>query len=280
MIPPVRIAHRGASGEGLSPENTLAAFEQAVQLGVDVVEMDVHATADGHLVVIHDPTLDRTTDRQGAVRELTLEQVRQADAGLWRGEAFRGQRVPTLQEALEVTRHRALALIEIKADYVAERVLQVVAGAGAQDQVVLQSLNPQTVERVKLLEPGVPAALLLGRLTAAPSRLRARRLARHLLELRANALAIWHAALTPALFEEMRQRGISVWAWTVDQEIIMRDMACLGVQGIITNYPDRLNRVLDDLVRCGQLHPALGRPRRVLRNRWARRRQLRRRARH
>jgi len=244
---------------------------------VDMVEMDVHATSDGQLVVIHDPALDRTTDLHGAVRDLTLQQVRQADAGLWRGEAFRGQRVPTLNEALEVLRHRALGLLEIKADHLAERVLQVVTAARAQDQVVIQSFSPQTVERVKLLEPGVPAALLVSRL-AAPSRLGARRLARRLLELHANTLAIWHAALTPVLFEEMRQRGISVWTWTVDQEIIMRDMAVLGVQGIITNYPDRLNQVLDDLVNAGQLHPALGRPRRVLRNRWARRRQLRRRA--
>ena len=81
MIPPLRIAHRGASGRGLAPENTLAAFEKAIELGVDMLEIDVRKTGDGQIVVLHDPSLDRTTDSQGLVRDMTLEQVRQADAG-------------------------------------------------------------------------------------------------------------------------------------------------------------------------------------------------------
>jgi len=276
MIPPVRIAHRGASGKGLAPENTLAACERAIQLGVDALEIDVHATADGHIVVLHDASLDRTTSGKGLVRQLTLEQVRKADAGSWWGEAFRGEKVPTLQEVLELARHRVLVLVEIKADGIAERTLQICADMRAEDQVVVQSFNPQTVHRIKLLDPGMPASLLIGKLPASPPRLRARRLARQLLQTGANALSIWHASLTPAFFEELRKRGISVWAWTVDEEIVMRDLVLQGIQGIITNYPDRLNQVLDDMVQDGRLHPPLGRRKRVLRNRWARRRQLRR----
>lgn len=275
MIPPVRIAHRGASGEGLAPENTLAAFERAIETGVDAVELDVRATRDGHLVVLHDAELDRTTDATGPVRELTLEQVRQADAGSWRGEEYRGQRVPTLAEVLELCRRRVLVLVEIKADGIAERTLQVIDDLGAREQVVVQSFTPEIVRRVKVLQPGIPAALLVGRLPTAPSRLRARRLVTQVLEVGANALAIWHATLTPALIEEVRKRAVSLWTWTVDEEIVMRDMVLLGVQGIITNHPDRLNQVLDDLVLDGRLYPPVGRQRRVRKNRWGRRRQLR-----
>jgi glycerophosphoryl diester phosphodiesterase len=274
MIPPVRIAHRGASGAGLAPENTLAAFEHAIQIGVDILEVDVHATGDGQIVAVHDATLDRTTDGGGPVREQSLAQIRQADAGSWFAAGFEGERVPTLQEVLELARHRALVLIEVKADFIAERILHIVDSMGAASQVIIQSFNPQSVRHTKLLNPGIPTALLVGKLPTTPSRVRARRLVKQVLQAGANALSIWHATLTPPLFEEMRKRGIAVWAWTVDQEIIMRDLALMGIQGIITNYPNLLNQVIDDLEREGQIRPALGR-RRITRSRWGRRRQLR-----
>lgn len=276
MIPPVRIAHRGASGTGLAPENTLAAFEQAIQLGVDAIEIDVHATVDSQIVVIHDNALDRTTDTQGTVSEMSLDEVRRADAGTWVDPAFAGQRVPILEEVLELARHRAVVLIEIKADYIAERVLQIVSSMRADDQVVMQSFNADTVRRVRALDPGIPTAWLVGKLPRTPARLRARRLVRQLLELGATALSIWHAALTPVFVEELRKRAVTVWAWTVDEEVIMRDMVAMGVQGIITNYPDRLNRVLSDLEGAGSIQPPLGRRQRLLRTRWVRRRRLRR----
>ncbi len=268
MIPPLRIAHRGASGRGLAPENTLAAFEKALDIGVDMLEIDVRVTGDGRLIVLHDPSLDRTTDREGIVRELGLEEIRQADAG-------DGERIPILREVFDLARHRAPILLEIKSDFIAERVVQAIAEAQFAEQVVVQSFNPQTVERVKRLAPHLPASLLIGELPTAPSRLRARRLVSQVLEIGANTLSIWHATLTPALIEEMRKRGIAVWAWTVDEEITMRDLAMMGVQGLVTNYPDVLNNVLEDLMESGQAQPPLGRRRLQNRGRWARRRQLR-----
>ncbi|MBT4497479.1 MAG: hypothetical protein HOC74_07145 [Gemmatimonadetes bacterium] len=258
MTAPVRIAHRGASGQGLAPENTLAAFALALQIGVDALEIDVHATRDGQIVVLHDADLQRTTDRRGLVHELTLDQVRQADAGGWFGAQFRGERVPTLREVLDLARNRALVLIEVKADFIAERTLQIIADAKAGEQVVLQSFNPETVRRIHSLEPGFPVAQLIGKLAGTSARRQARKLAQTLLQDGANALAIWHGALSPAFLDEMRKRAISVWTWTVDEEEVMRDLALLGVQGIITNYPNRLNRVLDGLIRDGLLQPPPG----------------------
>lgn len=272
MIHPVRIAHRGASGE--APENTIAAFEQAIQLGVDLVELDVQLTGDGHIVVIHDATLDRTTDLSGAVAEKTLAEIRKGDAGSWFSARFRGERVPLLEEVLELAKRRVLTLVEIKGRHIAERVIQVIEEMGVEDQVVIQSFVPQTVRRVKLLAPALPAALLVSSLPTTPARIRVRRLAREVLETGANAVGIWHTALTPALLEEMRQRSIGVWAWTVDDEIVLRDLALMGVQGLITNYPDRLNQVLQELEGEGSIHPPLGRRRQRVQSRWGRRRQL------
>ena len=268
MIPPLRIAHRGASGRGLAPENTLAAFEKALDIGVDMLEIDVRVTGDGQLIVLHDPSLDRTTDREGIVREMGLDEIRQADAG-------DGERVPILREVFDLARNRAPILLEIKSDFIAERVVQAIADAQIEEQVVVQSFNPQTVERVKRLAPHLPSSLLIGELPTTPSRVRARRLVSQVLEVGANTLSIWHATLTPSLIEEMRKRGIAVWAWTVDEEITMRDLAMMGVQGLVTNYPDVLNNVLDDLMESGQAQPPLGRRRLQNRGRWARRRQLR-----
>ena len=268
MIPPLRIAHRGASGRGLAPENTLAAFEKALDIGVDMLEIDVRVTGDGQLIVLHDPRLDRTTDCEGIVRELGIEKIRQADAG-------HGERIPILREVFDLARHRAPILLEIKSDFIAELVVQAIAEAQFAEQVVVQSFNPQTVERVKRMAPHLPASLLIGELPTAPSRLRARRLVSQVLEIGANTLSIWHATLTPSLIEEMRKRGVTVWAWTVDEEITMRDLAMMGVQGLVTNYPNVLNNVLEDLMESGQVQPPLGRRRLQNRGRWARRRQLR-----
>ena len=213
MIHPLRIAHRGASGAGLAPENTLAAFERAIQIGVDAVELDVRSTRDGSLVVLHDPLLDRTTDREGPVRELSLEQVREADAGGWFGPEFAGQKVPTLAEALDLMRRRALVVIEIKADHLAEAVLRVVDDLEVADQVVIQSFSSETVRRVKAIDPAAPTALLVENLPTSPSRMRARRMVREVLSLGANILNIWHADADPGLLRggaQARTVGLDV----------------------------------------------------------------------
>ncbi|HIC68220.1 MAG TPA: hypothetical protein EYO90_01670, partial [Candidatus Latescibacteria bacterium] len=182
MIHPVRIAHRGASGDGLAPENTLAALESSIQMGVDVLEIDVRGSKDGGVVVIHDAMMDRTTNTTGSVSELTLEEIRQADAGSWAGPSFKDQRVPLLEEVLDLARHRVLVLVEIKGDYIGERTLQIIDDLNATSYVVLQSFSAETVRRVKALNPAIPTALLVGKLPASPSRVRARRMVSEVLE--------------------------------------------------------------------------------------------------
>lgn len=276
MIHPLRIAHRGASGSGLAPENTLAAFERAIQIGVDAVELDVRSTRDGVIVVMHDPTVDRTTNREGPVDELTYAQLREASAGGWFGPQFEGERIPTLQEVLDLVRHRALAVVEIKSNWIAEQVLRAAHEVDVMDQIVVQSFESETVRRVNAVDPSVPTALLVGNLPTQPSRIRARRVAGDVLAVGANILNVWHAALTPPFFEEMRRRGVTVWTWTVDEETVLRDVIQMGVQGIITNVPDRLNGVLHSLEEEGAILVPMGRRQRLKPSRWRRRREIRR----
>jgi glycerophosphoryl diester phosphodiesterase len=276
MIHPVRIAHRGASGSGHAPENTLAAFERAIQLGVDAVELDVRATRDGVVVAMHDATIDRTTDREGPVDEWTYAQLRDASAGGWFGPDFADERIPTLQEVLDLVRLRALAVIEIKAGWLAEQVLRVASEVDVVDQIVVQSFDPETVRRVNAVDPSVPTALLVGKLPTSPSRMRARRVVGDVLAVGANILNVWQGALTPPFFEEMRRRGVTVWTWTVDEEAAMRDVIQMGVQGVTTNYPDRLNGVLEALEQEGAILVPMGRRQRLTPSRWKRRREIRR----
>ena len=268
MLTPLRIAHRGASGSGLKPENTLSAFDEAIRIGVDIIEIDVRITGDGKLIVLHDPSLDRTTDFSGLVRDMSYDDISKADAG-------DGEKVPLLEDVLELARNRVQVLIELKSDYISENVLHAIHETGSQEQVIIQSFNPLNVERFKMMSPSIPAALLIGDLPTSTSRLRARRLVAQVLSTGSNILAVWHATITSSLIEEMRQRGISVWAWTVDDEIIVKDLSLMGIHGIVSNYPDRLNKVLNDLIDDGQLQSPTCRRVKPKRNRWSRRRQIR-----
>lgn len=163
------VAHRGASAQ--APENTMEAFRLGVEAGADAIELDVHLTADGQLAVIHDDTLDRTTDRRGAVRELSMDEIRQADAGANftrpgdAGFPFRGQAmtVPTLPEVLDWLPDGIGLVIEIKARAAADAVVDAVRDhAGRADaRLAAISFDEAAIERVRELDPGIKTGYLL-----------------------------------------------------------------------------------------------------------------------
>ena len=242
-LPPVmRIAHRGASGKGLAPENTLAALEKALEIGVDLVEVDIHLTADGHPVVIHDRTVDRTTDGSGPVDGMTLKEIRKLDAGSWRDPAYRRERIPTMEEALDLVKGQAGLLVEAKTEEAAERAVTVIRSMRAQAHVVIQSFHGVAVRAVDRLDRRIPTALLM---TGGESALRRKSgVVKRVLKLGANALSLKYTAARPDLVATFLSRAMGFWVWTVDQEADMRAMVEMGVGGIITNYPARLNAVL------------------------------------
>jgi glycerophosphoryl diester phosphodiesterase len=137
------IAHRGFSGR--YPENTLKAFEEALKLPIDAVELDVRRTKDGVLVVIHDETVDRTTNGKGKVRDLTWSEIQKLDAGSWKGKEFAGERIPRLEEALQLINARVVVFLEIKEPDTAPQVVEALRQLDALSWVKIGSFHPQAI---------------------------------------------------------------------------------------------------------------------------------------
>ncbi len=234
----IRIAHRGASGT--APENTIAAFKKAIEIGVDAVELDLHGSADGEVVVIHDSSLDRTTDQGGAVNQTPLETVKRADAGGWFAPEFVGEPVPTLTEALECIGKKTIAVLEIKDPFIAEAIVAKVHETQSLDLTVIISFHTSVLQTVRTLEPRIPTGWLVG---SHNTHARPEQLCQHLGELGCSLLNVNHQLITAAFAYEVRRRGITLWCWTVDDVVRMREMKAFGVQGITSNYPERFVEV-------------------------------------
>lgn len=230
-MPLLVIAHRGASGT--CPENTLVAFARAAALGAHMIELDVQLTSDGEVVVMHDWTLERTTDGAGAVRERTLAEIRRLDAGAWFGPAFRGTRVPTLAEVLA-----AVALpvnIELKPvgnDGLEARALAVVESAGALARVVFSSFDAGALERVRALTARATLAVLWDAGPVSEAVARARRVG-------ARALHLRKELTTPDALALASAAGLPVRAWTVNELGEMDRLVAAGVEGVFTDFPER-----------------------------------------
>ena len=248
---PLLIAHRG--GAGLAPENTLEAFRQAVDdWAADMIELDVHATADGHCVVIHDPTVDRTTDGTGAVADMTLDELRRLDAG-YRftpdgGKTFpfrgRGVRVPTIEEVLEALPNTRLT-VEVKTGAAQWPLFEAIRRAGAEDRVIAAGeadasrtefasyAGPTSASSSDLKRLYILHRLGLGRLWK--SDVVAAQLPEH-----------WQGRriLTPALVREFHRHGVDVHVWTVNDPDDMQRLLDWGVDGLVTDRPDLLSDIL------------------------------------
>ena len=236
----VAIAHRG--GSALRPENTLLAFDHAVSLGVDGLECDVQLSRDGEVVVMHDPTVQRTTDGTGAVKDLTADELAGLDAAA-RFEAYRGHGVgvPTLRSILH--RYPQMPLVvEVKSDQpsVADRVLEVIREGNAEDRVILAGFSHAVVTHVRRVAPHIPtsgsrpevqAALLRSWLWMKP-RLTGYRLLQVPFRFRGRQV------LTHAYVRAARRAGIPVHSWIVDLPEDLRAMIAWGVTGLISDRPD------------------------------------------
>ncbi len=250
---PLILGHRGASA--YAPENTLVAFRLALEQGADGVELDVTLSADGVPVVIHDDTVDRTTDGQGAVHVLTLAQLKQLDAGYRAkfGEQFAGERLPTLAEVFEALGARAIINVELKRDpspdkALAQKVAALIAAHNMERRVIVSSFDYDNLRRVRALN----AALALGLLydPTEPTRIAQAWLAAGVRAEAHHPYFHLHNALTRGLY---RARGGRVNVWTVNTEADLRKQMALGVDGLITNCPDVAVRVRQDVLRAPQM---------------------------
>ena len=239
---PLIFAHRGA--KAVAPENTIPAFLKAIELGADGVELDVQFSADGALVVIHNPVLDETTNGHGRVTAHTLEELKKLDAGSWFAPEFAGTRLCTLEEALDAIGDRLLINIEMKSfsmgnDGMAEQVAEIIQRRNLYDQVIVSSFNPFSLRRLKKIDPRIETGLLYA--TGLPiylSRAWLRPWAKP------DALHPEHVMVDEAYMRWARRQSYPVNVWTVNELDEMRRMIALEVNAIITDYPDRLRELL------------------------------------
>jgi glycerophosphoryl diester phosphodiesterase len=239
-LPPCdNVAHRGFSA--IAPENTLAAVRAAIEAGASGCEFDVYGCGDGTVVLMHDKTVDRTTDGTGLVTELTSEQLRQLDAGSWKDARYAGEHVPTLTEALRLLKDSGCQpVIEIKMEGISERVIRDVRELEMVDQVAVIAFSQNVVREIRQLEPQLPCGWLSGeRLEGTPAQ-RADWLEVRARECETNLVDLSYKMLSPELVAELNRRGFTVWTWTVDEAPVMRALREWGVASITTNRPDLL----------------------------------------
>jgi glycerophosphoryl diester phosphodiesterase len=207
----LRIGHRGAPGH--APENTLASIEKAIEFGVDVVEIDVRRSLDGYLMIMHDARVDRTTGRRGYVHELTRGQM---------------SGVPTLADVIRTVNGRAAIMVELKVRGIVEETL----GAVGSHPVYLASYLHSEMLRVRELAPKMKTIALVDGVPVSPIAFA--------LEAKATHAGFGFDSLEPAVIEMAHAAGLQVFTWTVDDPRDIAQAASLGVDGLISNYPDRL----------------------------------------
>ncbi|MBI5443026.1 MAG: glycerophosphodiester phosphodiesterase [Deltaproteobacteria bacterium] len=220
---PLRIGHRGAAG--YRPENTVSSILNALERGVDLVEVDVRRSRDGHLVLLHDAGVDRTTDGSGLVAEMSLRELRRLDAG-------GGERIPTLEEALAAACGRAGLLLEVKAEALGEQVYWTVATADFPGPVVYASFLHGEVLAIRRMDRQALGMALLEGVPVQPTAF-----AR---EARATHVGLSLASATPGFVRALHADGFQVVVYTVNEPDEIDRTKSLGVDGIISDFPDRL----------------------------------------
>jgi glycerophosphoryl diester phosphodiesterase len=235
-MPPLVIAHRGASG--YAPENTLRAFALAIEQGAQMIELDLHLTRDNRVVVIHDPTLNHTTNLRGRIAQLTLNEIKQADAG-------QGERVPTLEETLALTQGRVRLYLEIKDPRASTETLRLIRARGCQTEVMLASFDVELMRQLGQEVRDIELGVILGSRSLNP-RVRWREALPWLALRNINyqVLCMQVELCLPYLARRVKAAGKRVYVWTANNERQFARMTSFGVDGIVTNFPDRLRTYL------------------------------------
>jgi len=234
-MPPFLIwAHRGASAD--APENTLAAFALAEEQGADGIELDVQLSGDGVPVILHDETLDRTSDGRGRVDRLSWAELRQLDSGRWFGAEFEGERLPGLAEVLDWAGERLLLNLEVKDSGAARALLQTLRSF-PRARVLVSSFDHGLLAGLRAADPRLPLGFLNDS-----------RFWRRTLQRASTADAVsFHPRsehVSRSLLAACRESGLAVYPWTVDSAAIAGRLKKLGVAGVFTNRPGELRKSL------------------------------------
>ncbi len=239
-MPTLVIGHAAAAGE--APANTLAGVRACLEAPADAMEIDVQISADGVPVLMHDDTVDRTTNIRGKVRDLSLVALQAADAG-------GGEPVPTLDQVLDLVAGRLTVMCELKVDFddpvvdtaLVDAVLATVRRHGAETWTAMHSFHAETIRYARERAPEISAAII----AVAQDAPGFERLLAGVLKRNGQALSLEHRCITREYVLRAKRRQLSLWAWTADTEAEWRHLLAVGVDGVITNYPARLRAFLD-----------------------------------
>lgn len=246
-VKPIVIAHRGNSGS--APANTMESIRQAVELGVDMIELDVRGSKDGVPVLIHNDTLDETTNGSGAVSSLNLAQLKELDAGSWKDGRYADEQIPTLMEALEFARGKVSLSLDLKDEATIPAMIEAVQEAGMVDSVVICGCREPQAERIWKIDENF--TILLN--TDSQLEELAKRedkydfIREYILRACRGKLAALNVSFKHVTHELIRQahlRALPVWTWTVDEKEDMDRLLRIGVDAIYTNWPERLLEVM------------------------------------
>ena len=219
----LRIGHRGAAGH--APENTLAAVRQGIELGVDFVEIDVRRTADGVLVALHDATVNRTTNGRGRVEALSLGEVRKLDAG-------NGERIPTVEEVLQMAGGRTGLMLELKVDGLAHLTVQTVQKVQLDTPVIYASFLHKELTHVRAVETEAALMVLFDRLPRTP--------VPYAMQYQPVYVGLRHDRATRPLVEAFHRENVKVWVYTANSLADIARAISIGVDGVISNFPERI----------------------------------------
>lgn len=231
----IKIAHRGASGN--FPENTALAFEKAIEARADVIEMDCQLSQDGHVVIFHDERLGRTAGARGRLKDKTLGQLKTLDVGQWGKKSYKGERILTLEEVLEIIGGRADVCLDIKhfpngAPGIEIKLLFIVSRYDYLDRTIFTSIDHRCLSRVRQLAPEARIGVILDApIKADPFAITN--------ELAAASVHIHKDLASREFLEKAWERGLDAHVWTVNEVRDMEKLVSWGVQGIVSDFPEK-----------------------------------------
>ena len=219
----LKIGHRGSAGH--APENTLAAVRKGIALGVDFVEIDIRRTVDGRLVILHDATVNRTTNGKGRIDRLHLQDVEKLDAG-------DGEHIPTFEEVLKVATGKTGLMVELKIRGAAQQTVESVRKAGFKNPVIYASFLHDELKQVRKADPEAPLMVLFGSLSRAS--------VSRAIKYGSSFVGLPHNKTTGSLVNSFHRAGLRLFVYTANDPDDIQRALSLGVDGVISNFPDRI----------------------------------------
>lgn len=236
----INYAHRGASG--YYPENTMISFEKAIDMGCTGIETDVQMTSDGVLVLMHDEMVTRTTDGTGLLKDYTFDGIQKLDAGSWMSKEFAGQKVPTAEQLILLAKEKDVIInFEIKnglIEYkdIEEKLIELIHRHDMQEKVILSSFNHYSMVVCKQIDQSIKTGLLYSEMLYHPEK--------YVEYTGADAIHPNFYTLNSQIIKSVKQNGILINTWTVNDRNTMKYLSQMDIDGIITNFPDKLNAIL------------------------------------